>query len=961
MGVLSSPNASTSPAREGGPGRWQYYNLDDKDEDLDDKNFDTTFVVPPVGDSTTSCGCSPRTEAALTWRSLSDARILQTWVTPEDYADLVWLEDKVEQVAKTIEIFRESSPPRAYDNGNSKNSSAKIVLEQDVLAEHKAGEVGAVEQKKNKRVRGQHCLERISKQLWNNREVVDEASATPTPTPVVLTQDDLLGEDERTGTATTRPVRGIASRPDQHDLQDINSWARSGPAVQQELRDVDPEAVVRDEDHGGELVDRDDVELPWAARTAARQGFYSRYPYASSKNAAAEGHVRNVQPCSSSCCPGETSSCERTDKRTTSSPPRSSCLQNSFISGTTSKNNYLPSQAVADAINVVDHLEDHASGGLREDHKQVVGDGSRSRKDLHVDLLRLPLLAPADSHPNAAFCVFSDPCLLHLPTWEFRNLAAVFGGGSRTAASEHAGLPRTLSEGLIDVAPCPASQQHRRRKLARKHLRSLIQNLVQYVVSGTSAASISCNGEIPAGEIGEDTARPCRSIIQRSHEVEDATAAAGHYHQNVFRNGFLIKPRNGHDSFGVTAFPMADLVAELQLPREKTTTAKDHARRREDGQGQRESCRSSSNFPTKKCTSRAANMMNMPRPPPKDTTDGLTCRSVVAPRRPEQQDAAHQQHEDQAGGQHFLFRPRTIKVPASLTDRVFTAIQTAFCIRGGTTGTTNKNSRIRDSWCRENWQLSQVPDGVVLQPLFVTRLLSSTDNGNGEEDQVQEGDYAGSGTTPHGLHAASTSAQLSCSTAAPRGMDCTGTVLQLLGDEKIAFSATSTSPIEIKVHVVGKEVVGATVKQYPPDILWIDGTGKVWVFNRWKLDDSKARDRIFLQFLADQLRRYWSGTFVAKSLALVEGINKIRRSSSHTSREEGKRSRASEENSSPPGQQEILVRDKNHRFALPECRLDWLVSSDCRPRLGEITYQGAAFATNQKLSKSMAAKLWEFL
>ncbi len=79
MGVLSSPNASTSPAREGGPGRWQYYHLDDI-KNLDD-NFNTTFdVVPPVGGST-SCNrirsCSPRTEAAPTWRSLSDARI---WV-----------------------------------------------------------------------------------------------------------------------------------------------------------------------------------------------------------------------------------------------------------------------------------------------------------------------------------------------------------------------------------------------------------------------------------------------------------------------------------------------------------------------------------------------------------------------------------------------------------------------------------------------------------------------------------------------------------------------------------------------------------------------------------------------------------------------------------------------------------------------------------------------------------------
>mmetsp|Transcript_21515 Transcript_21515/g.54204 ORF Transcript_21515/g.54204 Transcript_21515/m.54204 type:complete len:471 (-) Transcript_21515:100-1512(-) len=246
-----------------------------------------------------------------------------------------------------------------------------------------------------------------------------------------------------------------------------------------------------------------------------------------------------------------------------------------------------------------------------------------------------------------------------------------------------------------------------------------------------------------------------------------------------------------------------------------------------------------------------------PRPPlqavvvkPRNGHDGLGVTKVLLEEEGEQG-----QSEDQR---------------ISQIDRIYTALHKAFFV---------KREHGEQSWLqRENWQLSQVPDGVVLQPLYSTSVIEN-------------------------------------------------------------YCSRTKGPLELKVHVIHGVVACATLKQYSPQVLYLEGRqGKIKLFQgngtggSFDGGENENWEEQLCRFAGNITMRE---VHAVKDFLETEIIGKVW------------------ESGIVPFAERFLA-----GYELDECRFDFLLGdTQFGVRLGEITHQGAAFATHEVLSRACAEKL----
>ena len=260
-----------------------------------------------------------------------------------------------------------------------------------------------------------------------------------------------------------------------------------------------------------------------------------------------------------------------------------------------------------------------------------------------------------------------------------------------------------------------------------------------------------------------------------------------------------------------------------------------------------------------------------------------------------------------------------------------------------------------ESWAHECWQVSAVPRGAVLQPLYDCPLCAGTDcqplNQTACAVLARDEAVRAQSALLHDREAAEAEAPTEAAVdaeAAPAAdvPIASAAVARSPAVPRLVRSNMAAYPLELRVHVLFGSVVGATVRSHANE-LWVDHTGEVVLY---EAEDFRAQ-------------------------ALARGAHRCRRFLLRTPRNGAGGGGAGGEAEGMGNEEEVvhplvhtlgaLLRDTWRTLLVPtserlcagldELRVDWLLGDALLgPRIGELTYMGAAFAGVPALSEAMA-------
>lgn len=241
--------------------------------------------------------------------------------------------------------------------------------------------------------------------------------------------------------------------------------------------------------------------------------------------------------------------------------------------------------------------------------------------------------------------------------------------------------------------------------------------------------------------------------------------------------------------------------------------------------------------------------------------------------------------------------------------------------------------RVRDeTWQKECWQLSEVPQGVLCQPLYRTQFPERPSKSKPEarhDGLVIEADAKGAASPP-GM----------CDAYDSRIDEDQGTADSVFADLAARFINTKPKHdicLEMKVHVMFGKVVGATLKAHPWEV-WIDHHGRIYI---WSVSDlrrlSNTKKRIHRHL--NHFRLVPRGSDEDTATPETNGLVRVLHDALDRDWED-------------------LIKPVSIRLSegLDELRVDWLLGDPVwKTRIGEITYQGAAFFSNPFFSDMMGS------
>ena len=298
------------------------------------------------------------------------------------------------------------------------------------------------------------------------------------------------------------------------------------------------------------------------------------------------------------------------------------------------------------------------------------------------------------------------------------------------------------------------------------------------------------------------------------------------------------------------------------------------------------------------------------------------------------------------------------------------------------------------SWESECWPLSQVPRGVVIQPLYACEVAAGRDcerlnstnctletaSTRAAREQRRAADDAPSCTAP-----VPAPADPDPAAAAPTAALAPATTLAI---PRVVRSNQAAYPIELRVHVFFGHVVGATLRSHANE-LWVSHSGQVFLFSDFRdlaLSRGARRARRFL--MPEQTSTGQSSVASAAQAAQAAPADADaaqaapgEAAAAHAAAAEavevsGVEPPATSTEGAPMfnplvDRVHALLHGPDAAFrtlivpssevlcaaaGLDELRVDWLLGDvELGPRVGELTYMGAAFSGVRPLSESAAS------